>query len=203
MTRRERPGTDNHYPLFLNEWHQRLITRRKFLLQSAALASSGLFSGAVFSVASNNNISQKKWDQHTLTTLTQLQNHLFPADATSPGAKDINALPYLLSALQQPAVQADEKEFIRKGVEWLDDLSKTTFNKKFIALNTDKREQIVKTTANSDAGENWLSTILLYIFEALLADPVYGGNPDGIGWKWLQHQPGFPRPPANKVYGKR
>jgi gluconate 2-dehydrogenase gamma chain len=31
---------------------------------------------------------------------------------------------------------------------------------------------------------------------------VYGGNPDGIGWRWLGHVPGYPRPPADKVAGK-
>jgi gluconate 2-dehydrogenase gamma chain len=46
-----------------------------------------------------------------------------------------------------------------------------------------------------------LSLLLYYIFEALLSDPVYGGNPGGIGWQWLEHQPGFPRPPADKIYG--
>ena len=39
-------------------------------------------------------------------------------------------------------------------------------------------------------GRAWLSLLLYYIFEALLSDPVYGGNPDGIGWQWLEHQPG-------------
>jgi gluconate 2-dehydrogenase gamma chain len=36
--------------------------------------------------------------------------------------------------------------------------------------------------------------LLDYIMEALLTDPVYGGNPNSIGWQWLKHQPGFPRP---------
>jgi gluconate 2-dehydrogenase gamma chain len=49
-------------------------------------------------------------------------------------------------------------------------------------------------------GKQWISTILRYILEALLTDPIYGGNPNAIGWKWLDHQPGFPRPPANKRY---
>jgi len=44
--------------------------------------------------------------------------------------------------------------------------------------------------------------LLTYLLEALLADPVYAGNPNGIGWKWLQHQPGFPRPTKNKKYFK-
>ena len=36
--------------------------------------------------------------------------------------------------------------------------------------------------------------------EALLADPVYGGNFDQTGWRWLSHQPGFPRPSADKTW---
>ena len=49
---------------------------------------------------------------------------------------------------------------------------------------------------------NWLSLLLTYLLEALLADPVYGGNPGGIGWQWLAHQPGFPTPPADKTWYK-
>ena len=53
---------------------------------------------------------------------------------------------------------------------------------------------LLRQIAKSTAGENWLATLLSYIFEALLAAPIYGGNPGGVGWKWLQHQPGFPLP---------
>jgi gluconate 2-dehydrogenase gamma chain len=54
----------------------------------------------------------------------------------------------------------------------------------------------------SRAGRNWLSLLLTYLLEALLADPVYGGNPDGIGWTWLEHQPGYPAPPRDKSWYK-
>ena len=33
-----------------------------------------------------------------------------------------------------------------------------------------------------------------------MLDPVYGGNPEMIGWKWLEHQPGFPAPIEGKTY---
>jgi gluconate 2-dehydrogenase gamma chain len=47
-----------------------------------------------------------------------------------------------------------------------------------------------------------LSSLLKYIFEALLTDPIYGGNPNSMGWEWLDHTPGQPRPnPANR-YGE-
>ena len=39
-----------------------------------------------------------------------------------------------------------------------------------------------------------------YIFEAMLAPPAYGGNPNGVGWQWLQHKAGYPLPKAGKRY---
>ena len=48
----------------------------------------------------------------------------------------------------------------------------------------------------------WLSTLITYTLEALLSDPLYGGNTNGIGWKWLGHDPGNPRPSADKIYGR-
>jgi gluconate 2-dehydrogenase gamma chain len=34
----------------------------------------------------------------------------------------------------------------------------------------------------------------------MLAPPAYGGNPDGIGWQWLEHQGGFPLPKVGQRY---
>ena len=36
--------------------------------------------------------------------------------------------------------------------------------------------------------------MLLYIFEALLSDPVYGANVNEAGWNWLGYAAGLPRP---------
>ena len=38
------------------------------------------------------------------------------------------------------------------------------------------------------------------LFEALLLDPLYGGNKEEKGWKWLNHTPGFPRPTEELRY---
>ena len=67
-------------------------------------------------------------------------------------------------------------------------------------LSTEKQNEILVKIEKSSFGESWLSLILYYLIEALLLDPVYGGNPNGIGWKWLEHQPGFPRPNLNQTY---
>ena len=135
-------------------------------------------------------------------TLSEVQQHLFPQEKDAIGAKDIQALEYLHTTMNNPDFGNDEKERIQQGVTWLNDLSKQQYSKKFIQLDNDSKEKILRRIEGSGAGERWLSTLLTYLLEALLTDPVYGGNPNGVGWKWLQHQPGFPRPPENKKYFK-
>jgi gluconate 2-dehydrogenase gamma chain len=34
----------------------------------------------------------------------------------------------------------------------------------------------------------------------MLSPASYGGNPDGIGWQWLEHQAGFPLPEKGQRY---
>lgn len=205
MSRKERHSS-NHYPSLMdelvNDWHQQLISRRKFILATAATVAAGFFPLGALSASSKSANETGKFSEDSRQTLSAVQNHLFPTSSDSPGAKEINAMAYLLGVLESSYLDDGEKIFILNGVGWLEDLSHSTFNKKFVALKEPQREQLLSTVAKSRAGENWISTILLYIFEALLSDPVYGGNPGGTGWKWLQHQPGFPRPPADKVYSK-
>jgi len=133
-------------------------------------------------------------------TLTIVQEHLFPSETDSPGAKEINALEYLQNVIKDPVIDSDEKEFILNGVKWLNDLALEKYNAVFTDLSQLQRTSILHEITKSKAGRNWISKLLSYILEALLSDPVYGGNPDGIGWKWLEHHPGFPRPPVNKRY---
>jgi len=67
-------------------------------------------------------------------------------------------------------------------------------------MNPAQQDELLREIARSDAGENWLSTLLTYIFEALLTAPAYGGNPGGVGWKWLEYVPGFPLPDADTLH---
>ena len=67
-------------------------------------------------------------------------------------------------------------------------------------MNYKEKENICKYISKNSDGEYFLSYILKYIFEALLSDPNYGGNPNGIGWNWLEHSPGYPRPSKETIY---
>ncbi len=134
-------------------------------------------------------------------TLSAVQQHLFPKGIESPGALDINALEYLQFVISFSDFNTESRDFIVRGIQYLHEASIERFGLAFDLLNFSQKEPLLRYLADQTRwGKNWLSLLLTYIIEALLSDPVYGGNPDGIGWQWLEHQPGFPRPPANKTY---
>lgn len=135
-------------------------------------------------------------------TLSSVQQHLFPAGQDSPGASYIAALTYLRNMMSAPDFDKEQAMLIHNGVGWLNDLAKQQYEKTFVQLDSKAKEIILRRTENSKLGSRWLSLLLTYILEALLTDPVYGGNPNGIGWTWLEHQPGFPTPTEDKKYYK-
>ena len=177
---------------------QLLMNRRTFLsVLTAITAAYPLASRAV----NERKVSPAKKYNEPWLTLFNVQEHLFPG-GSSIGASDIQALEYLQLTMQTPDFDEEEKTLIHNGVKWLNDLSETEYAKKFILLEHNEKEKILRRIEKSSAGERWLSTLLTYIIEALLSDPIYGGNTKEGGWKWLKHQPGFPRPPENKKYFK-
>ncbi len=136
-------------------------------------------------------------------TVIAVQEHLFPHLPDSPGAVDINALAYLEQAITAPGIDPDTRNVIVNGVGRLQDACRERFDIFFDDASFEQREPLLRYLADETRwGRAWLSLLMYYILEALLSDPVYGGNPDETGWRWLQHQPGFPRPPADKIYGK-
>ncbi len=138
--------------------------------------------------------SQTDWD-----TIASVQNHLFPSESETPGAIEINALPYLYNYLSNPATDPNDVQFILSGTHLLQTFSKQK-EMLFNDISIEQRELILRKFEKEPEGRRWLVNILNYILEALLTDPVYGGNPEGIGWKWLEHRAGDPHPPANKRY---
>lgn len=178
-----------------------MINRRQFIQLIAALSASWPLAGLAgedILGRSHDEIYQNLSDPWL--TLAQVQEHLFPADTSSPGAKDISALRFLSNMLDAPDTDAEEKDFIFKGVGWLNDLAKTTHQKRFIELNSELKENILRKIESSNAGSRWLSLMMSYLVEALLSDPVYGGNKNRKGWEWLEHIPGYPTPTTQHVY---
>ena len=133
-------------------------------------------------------------DVSPLTTIALVQGDLFPKRDGVPTLEQIDAAQYLKRVLQQKRVTQEHKDFIFNGVKWLDEEAVVLYKMSYSALPSQERQNILHAIAKESWGEKWIDTILTYIYEAMLSDPVYGGNKDGIGWKWLHHTPGLPRP---------
>lgn len=189
------------------EQHTRLaanLARRSFVVDSLKAAGALSLTPAWFLLSGcSDNRAQ---DQTSLSqiepwyTFAATQQQLFPDDGDGPDAKAINATVYLKFVLEAPDTDPVDRKFLLEGVDWLNRLAIARYTGVFANCEPAERESLLREITRSETGERWLSYLLVYIFEALLSDPVYGGNPNGIGWQWLQHIPGFPRPPLNKRY---
>lgn len=182
------------------------VGRRTFVLRGGALlATAAVLAGLPYAVRKKltRETSFVLFSAQQLETLSAVQEHLFPRGPDAPGAADINAAAYLEWAITAPGIEPDRRNTMVNGVDELQDASRERFDVSFASLENEQREQLLRYLADKTRwGRAWLSLLLYYIFEALLSDPAYGSNPDGIGWQWLEHQPGFPQPSADKIYGR-
>jgi len=172
-------------------WRRGLVSRRRFLIEAAG-GSVGLLFGL------NPAAARSSFDPWP--TLDAVLVQLLPSEPDSPGAAEIHALDYLRFVVNDTKVDREQRDFILQGNQWLDDLAKERHAQPFIALGSDTRDRLLRQITRTAAGENWLSTLLSYLFEALLTAPAYGGNTDRIGWRWLEYVPGFPLPGPGTRY---
>lgn len=196
------------------------MDRRTFILRSSGtlVATAPILAPVTASAVVNTVLP--KTDEHTVQNISDLavrhftnsdwltiatvQNHFFPSEADAPGAVEINALEYLRNYLSNPVTDPIDVEFILSGTHLLQRFAEqesANGQASLFAQSIKQREiTLRKFEKQADNGQRWLITILNYVLEALLTDPVYGGNPDGIGWQWLEHRAGEPHPPMNKRY---
>lgn len=184
------------------------VSRRQFLSLAAgtvSIASLGISAAAFASQLQRIekqlvlNVLQEPW-----LTIDEVQQILLPPGADpktdGPGSRQIRALAYLQTATTLPQFDPDTTQFLHNGVEWLNELCQSRTGQDFVSLETATQQQMLEQIAKSRAGENWLSTLLTYILEAMLSAPAYGVNPDGVGWHWLKHQPGHPLPTEQTLW---
>lgn len=133
-------------------------------------------------------------------TMAAVQARLLPSESGAPGAREIHAEAFLHGVLADPRLAPADRAFLIGGVETLEKFARDMTAKRFVDLSDEQRDAVLRGLETTPDGRRWLTEMLSYLMEALLGDPVYGGNPDGIGWRWLAHNPGFPQPPAGKRY---
>lgn len=192
MIRRTRPQPGCVQPeTGLAGLRQTLLSRRRFLIGAAGGSVALLF-------GLSGRAADAVYDPWP--TLDAVLQHLLPSEPDSPGAAEIRALDYFRFVVADPKVDAEERDFILQGNRWLDELARELQGRPFVALDVEHKEALLRRTAASGAGENWLATLLTYLFEALLTAPAYGGNRGQVGWRWLEYVPGFPLPGPGTRY---
>lgn len=179
------------------------VNRRTFLVRVGSLAAApalsplltGCVSGLREARGTASGLSAEWWQ-----TLEAVQAHLLPSEPDAPGSVEIDAAGYLRFVLSEATLEPAEREFLVQGIAKLEQLTRAKTGRRFSELSEDEREAVLRDFEATAEGRRWLVEMLGYLLEALLGDPVYGGNPEGVGWRWLGHRPGFPRPPARKRY---
>lgn len=175
------------------------MDRRRFIFSMSAgiAASSALFStlqsvqaAVTQTPATIAGLTLSQWD-----VIALIQDHLLPSETHSPGAKNINALGYFQSVITHPRHDPNDRRFLLQGLNEIETLAQKKYRHRFFTLDLGQRENLLRDYEKTRDGGSWLIMLMDYLMEALLTDPIYGGNPKGIGWQWLQHTPGFPRPP--------
>jgi len=135
--------------------------------------------------------SQEIKNENTLSLLIidNIFDILFPKTQTMPSAKEFNATSYLKINSYHKSFDIDDRDYILQGALDFNDSFPN-----FLKSTQEEKENIINRTNNSEYGESWLTKLVYYGMEAMLSDPIYGGNKGEIGWKSLSHQTGRPQP---------
>jgi len=190
-------STEKTIPRAIKEFSTWQISRRNFLKNTLAV---GVMSQVAFIQSCENETSKTILNEKQSKIIISVQNILFPKDKNGPGAVDFNAHHYLQWVLSDKRIPSDEKQYIIDGIRWVNETAEETHSKKYLNLSKKKQVSLIQSISNTNWGESWLSVMLTFIFEAMISDPIYGFNTDEIGWKWLEHQAGYPRATKELMY---
>jgi len=165
-----------------------MINRRDFFQYSGMVGVAVLVGVAAKKYASANNASTQ-----TYKVFEAVIEHMFD-DSDGYVTSQINVIGYFKAVLTDQRIDIESRNYLINGARWLDESADEEYDKDFLKLDHKQKEELLKKVSMLRWGDNWLYKMMSYYFEATLSDPIYGGNVDGVGWKWLEFQPGFPRP---------
>lgn len=124
------------------------------------------------------------------SVISVVQNIILPYNPPHPSSNEIEATKYLAKSILYHSFPPNDILSLRNGVKNL-----LEFESNFLLLNPKEQEDTVSKFHENDNG--WLDLLTYYTIEALLCDDIYSGN--NIGYKWLGHTAGVPKPTS--LYG--
>lgn len=185
---------DNHE----SEW---LLSRSKFV-KTLVLSGLAIQLPWLTSCSSEEEIIKNcsPLTEDQFKSVRAVQDILFPDDGNGPSARDINAASYLVWVLNDSFLDPEENTYLFEKIDKLEAYSKMKYNSFFHSLSLGNQEEMIASINKESWGNKFLSRLITLIMEALLLDPAYGSNTDEMGWEWLNHNPGQPRPTTKILY---
>ena len=163
------------------------MKRREFLATSALV-------GLSTTLSSKEMI--KKEEKSSWFILDEVFQILFPKTKNMPSAKDFNAIGFLKEISSHSSFSKEDKELLFQGAkDFIDAFPE------FLISNDEIKIEFIKRANQSSYGQEWLNKVIYYGIEAMLSDPIYGGNTNEIAWKSLGHISGKPQP--KRKYARR
>lgn len=165
------------------------------------LAATGMLAVAAYGLGRMWRGAGPAAERRTLTDeerarFAAIQARLLPRDASGPGAPDVHATTFLEAALRAPSTWMPRVRLVRAGGPWLDAWARRHGAAAFVGLRDRAQDDALRAYEATPQGVRWMRVMIEITLEAFLCDPARGGNPDGIGWAWARHRPGWPRPPS-------
>jgi gluconate 2-dehydrogenase gamma chain len=137
-------------------------------------------------------LSRSEW-----RTLEAIADAVVPGDPGDPGAVEAGAVPYIDRALS--GAYEGLEPIYRVGLAQLEQLSLARYSASFRELERERRVSLLQELSLNFFGVEAAADISPelaefaeqareHVLEGLLADPLYGGNREMIGWRLI----GFP-----------
>jgi gluconate 2-dehydrogenase gamma chain len=153
-------------------------------------------------------------------TIAAMAERIFPATASGPGATEARVVDYIDGQLQGTfgwgyrtysngpfptpgdafhgwQFPMSPRDMYHRGLDALTDYLNVHYGgATFASLPAATQDKILTLMSTggmpmSPASENFFAMFQQNVIEGLFSDPVYGGNRDVIGWKWINY-PGDP-----------
>ncbi len=135
-----------------------------------------------------------------LSLLRTILDILYPNTSISPGALVLKSDIYYLWILKDNKLESSKKLFLIKNLDKFSQFCNEKNGKSFQKLDKNKQEEFIEIVSHTNWGEKYLSRVMTVIIESMFAHPVYGSNPEKIGWNWINYKGGIPEPQERNRY---
>ncbi len=159
------------------------LTRRDLILGSLGVAAWSAIASAqqhAHKSVADSSTTFEYFDPATAAEVSAMAARIVPSD-DGPGATEAGAVYFIDRALKTFA--ANQQGTYRDGLADLDARRKRVFpgSASFAALGTAQQDQILHEIEKTP----FFALLRVHTVLAWLADPEYGGNRNGVGWKYI------------------